>query len=155
MKDLPDPNRPLGISEDGSMSITGLSPDVLPADDSFDGGLITIYGTGFQPGSTVMIGEQECTGVEVIDEHTLTCDPADGAISVNDVVVTSPDGTTVTAPDALEFLDPAGFWVRPVYAYSSNPFERTLTPSTTVPLLDSAEELAAVDPTLAIPTFTG
>ena len=154
MKDLPDPNTPLGVSEDGSLSIIGLSPDALPADDSFDGAVITIYGTGFRPGSTVMIGELECTDVEVIDETTLTCDPPNAPVSMNDIVIAAPDGTTVTAPDALEFLDPAGFWVRPVYAFTSNPLERSLTPTTSGPA-DAAEVLASSDPSVATPAFTG
>jgi hypothetical protein len=154
LRTLPVPGTPLGVSDDGAMSITGISPDVLPADESFEGGLITIYGTGFRAGSTVMIGEEECTSVEIVDEFSLTCDPPTGEISVRDVVVIDPDGVSVTAPASFEFMDPAGFWELPLYAFSSNPFER----STTV-VEDSAadEDLAAsgTSDEVAVPVFTG
>jgi hypothetical protein len=152
LRTLPVPGTPLGVSDDGSMSITGISPSVLPADESFDGGLITIYGTGFRAGSTVMIGEEECTSVDIVDEFSLTCDPPSGEISVRDVVVIDPDGVSVTAPASFEFMDPAGFWELPLYAFSSNPFER----STTVE--DSADEDLAASGTsddVAVPVFTG
>ncbi|CAB4936095.1 unannotated protein [freshwater metagenome] len=159
MKPIAVPDGPLGVSVDGSVSITGLDPAVLPADHSFDGASITIYGSGFQPGITVMIGDQECTDALVIDENQLTCDPPNAPISINDVTVTNPDGTAATAPEALEFMDPAGFWTRPVYAYSDNPLLRSLVPPSTVPSESpGAENLAnATTDTdaLAIPVFTG
>jgi hypothetical protein len=148
----PPSEGPLGVSEDGSISITGISPDVLPADDSFEGGLITIYGSGFRPGSTVMIGEDECTAVEVIDEFSLTCDPPTGDVSVRDVVVVDPDGISVTAPVSFEFADPAGFWDLPLYAYTSNPLERSAVTEDSA----SDEDLASANSgDVAIPVFTG
>ena len=158
MMKLPDSGVPLGVSEHGSMSVTGLDPAVLPADNSFDGGVITIYGTGFQPGATVMIGDLECTSVEVLSDTSLTCDPPVGAIGSYDVVITNADGSGVVAPAAFDFADPAGFWVRPVYAFSTNPLERSITTTTTAPTGSGAETLAdtgigAEAP--AIPVFTG
>ena len=160
MKSYTIPDGPLAISESGSTTIIGFDSSVLPADNSFDGALLTIYGTGFQTGSTVMIGDQECTDVEVLDENQLTCDPPNAAVGVYDVTVISPDGKTTTAAGALEFMDPAGFWTRPIYAYSDNPLVRTLVPGPEVSEPTGAETMAdtstnATADTPAIPVFTG
>lgn len=152
---LPDPGTPLGVSADGRRTIIGLSPSVLPADDSFEGGRITIYGSGFEPGSTVMIGDLECTSVEVIDDTTITCDPPVGAVGTADLIVIGPDGESVTAPEALEFLDPAGFWTRPVYVYSSNPLVRSLVGASGGAPGGAADELGSQGTDQVIPTFTG
>jgi len=160
MKPVIIPDGPLATSESGSTTITGFDSSVFPADNSFDGGLLTIYGTGFRKGSTVMIGDQECTDVELLDESQLTCDPPNAAVGVYDVTVISPDGETTTAAGALEFMDPAGFWTRPIYAYSDNPLVRTLIPTTSTSQPSGAETMAdtstsATADSPAIPVFTG
>jgi hypothetical protein len=160
MKPLPAPDLPIGVSDDGSLKIIGVSPDVLPADNSFDGSVITVYGSGFEDGATVKIGDMDCTNVQILDKHTLTCDPPQGSVSVNDLTVTRADGITSVAHDAVEFADPSVYWVRPIYAYTDSPllrsFTSSTTSSTTVPPVDAAEEPARASGTeQAVAAFTG
>jgi hypothetical protein len=160
MKNFVIADGPLAVSDSGSTTITGFDTAVLPADNSFDGGLVTIYGAGFQKGSTVMIGDQECTDVQVLDENQLTCDPPNAAVGVYDVTITSPDGETTTAAGAFEFMDPAAYWASPIYAYTDNPLIRTLTPGPDVSEPSAAETMAetstsAAADTPVIPVFTG
>jgi len=160
MKNFVVADTPPSVSDNGSLTITGFDTAVLPADNSFDGGFLTIYGAGFQAGSTVMIGDEECADVLVIDENQLTCDPPNAAMGVYDVTITSPDGETTTAAGAFEFMDPAGFWARPISAYSVDPRIRTLTPGPDVSEPSAAETMAetstsAAADTPVIPVFTG
>jgi hypothetical protein len=66
--------------------------------------LITIAGTGFITGATVDIGGSTCTGPNVLSAISMQCTTAaTGTHSLDDVVVTNPDGQTGTAIDGWQY----------------------------------------------------
>ncbi len=74
-------------------TITGISP---PSGPTTGGSRVTISGTGFVNGATVMFGSANATNCAVVNATTLTCTtPAHGAGTV-DVVVTNPDSQSGT-----------------------------------------------------------
>jgi hypothetical protein len=75
-------------------TITSISPNGGPATA---GQAVTISGTNFVNGGSVTIGGTACTGVTFVSSTSLTClAPSGVAGSSVNVVVTNPDGQTVT-----------------------------------------------------------
>jgi hypothetical protein len=66
---------------------------------------VTVSGAGFQPGATVTIGGVAATGVGFVNAGTLTATTRPHATGTVSVVVTNPDVTAATLPNAF-FYDP-------------------------------------------------
>jgi N-acetylneuraminic acid mutarotase len=106
-------------NDDGEVvTLSGAVVYTLPATISTigpDGGTIsggqtiTITGTNFYPNgtTTITVDGEECTNVTVVNSTTITCvTPSGGSYGSGDVVVTNPDGRTVTASNAYTYQVP-------------------------------------------------
>lgn len=71
-----------------SPAVTSISPATGPTDG---GELVTITGTGFEDGATVMIGGADCLQVTTVSTTQLTCTTPAGSAGPADVVVTNFD----------------------------------------------------------------
>lgn len=81
-------------------TITGVSP----ASGSTAGGTsITITGADFHNGATVTVGGAAATGVSVASSTSITATTPAGTTGAQDVVVTNPDGGTVTSTGAFTY----------------------------------------------------
>ena len=80
---------------------------VAPASGSTVGGTsLTITGTSFVTGATVTVGGAACTDVAFVSATSLTCTSPAGNAGAVDVVVTNPDGKTVTKTGAFTYQTP-------------------------------------------------
>ncbi|MCI0342026.1 MAG: IPT/TIG domain-containing protein [Planctomycetales bacterium] len=80
---------------------------VSPASGSASGGTaVTLSGTGFLPGATVLFGASLATSVSVVSSTTITCTTPAGTGSVT-VTVTNPDGQSSTPLNAYTYWGPA------------------------------------------------
>ncbi|MFT7622916.1 MAG: hypothetical protein ACI9WU_002091 [Myxococcota bacterium] len=72
---------------------------VSPVSGATDGGtVVTITGTGFQAGASVVFGVNEAGGASVSNAgQTITCTSPSGDEGTADVTVTNPDGQSVTS----------------------------------------------------------
>jgi hypothetical protein len=86
---------------------------VVPTGGATSGGtLIALQGSGtdWTPSSTVTVGGQPCTSVEVTDGTHLACLTPPGAAGTQDVTVTNDDGSLDQARDAFTYTDsPDGY----------------------------------------------
>ncbi|KAJ4457266.1 putative phospholipase D [Paratrimastix pyriformis] len=64
---------------------------------------LTLSGTGFRAGATVLLGSLPCTGLVVHNQTAITCTSPPGAEAKVNVTVTNADLTSVTLPQAFEF----------------------------------------------------
>lgn len=66
---------------------------ISPASGVTSGGVnVTITGSGFLSGATVVIGGSTCTSVNVVSLTSITCTTATAAVGTGDIVVTNLDG---------------------------------------------------------------
>jgi hypothetical protein len=80
---------------------------VAPTSGSTVGGTsLTITGTSFVTGATVTVGGAACTNVAFVSATSLTCTSPAGNAGAVDVVVTNPDGKTVTKTGAFTYQTP-------------------------------------------------
>ena len=80
---------------------------VSPAFASTSGGAtITVTGTDFVSGASVLIGGSPCTPVTFVNSTTLTCISPGATALVGNVKVTNPDYQTSTIGSAFTFIDP-------------------------------------------------
>ncbi len=87
-------------------TIATVSPD---AGLSSGGTIVTITGTGFRPGTTVLVDGVPATDVRVVDATTLTAitpDHADGTVGIT-VTVPFPGGGSVSRADAFTYRSTA------------------------------------------------
>ncbi len=97
----------IALESSGTVVYTAPAPDIVsltPATGVAAGGLpVTITGTGFQYGATVLFGATAATAVVVVNETTITCtSPAHIAGTVS-VIVTNWDAQLDTLPTAFIF----------------------------------------------------
>lgn len=94
--------------------------NVLPPNGSTSGGTqIMIEGTGFKNGVEVTVGGRPCVPVQFLSSQNIRCTvpaSADGQTGANDIVVTNPDGGSVTESDGFTYD-------------SSNPVINDISPS--------------------------
>jgi len=87
-------------------TISGVAP---PTGPTTGGTAVTITGTGFQTGATVMFGAQPATDVVVVSATSITArtplGPATEQLAV-DVVVTNPDSQSATAHPGFTYTVP-------------------------------------------------
>src|SRR5947209_5275844 len=85
-------------------SIASINPDNGPTSGNT---LVTIAGSGFQSGATVTIGGVAAASVTVVDSTTITArtplGPANEQLGKKDVVVTNPNLTKATLPQAFQY----------------------------------------------------
>jgi hypothetical protein len=92
------------------VTVTALGPvptatAVSPSEGSTIGGTtITITGTNFMAGATVLIGTGACTDVVVASSTSLTCVTPVGSAGTFDVKVTNPDGQHATVTSGFTFV---------------------------------------------------
>ncbi len=86
-----------------SPTITSISP---ATGSSAGGTSITITGTQFNPGATVMIGGASATSVVVASKTSITATTLAGTVGAQDVVVTNTDGGTVTSTGGYTYTTP-------------------------------------------------
>ncbi|MCX5796708.1 MAG: IPT/TIG domain-containing protein, partial [Elusimicrobia bacterium] len=79
-------------------SIAAASGDIL------GGTSVTITGTNFVSGATVLIGGEAATSVAWVDSSHLTATTPAGAAGTADVTVTNPDGQSDTLADAYTYV---------------------------------------------------
>jgi hypothetical protein len=92
-----------GFTYRAAPSISSISPN-----NGFSSGgtTLTITGTGFLTGATVLLGTSPCSGVTVVSSTSITCStPSHIAGSVN-VSVTNTDSQTVTLTNGFTFNAP-------------------------------------------------
>jgi hypothetical protein len=86
---------------------TGLTPSF----GSIQGGtVVTIVGTGFQPGATVLVGGLPATGVTVVSSSTIRATTAAHAAGAVDAAVTNPDAQSGTLAAGYLYNSGAGFY---------------------------------------------
>src|SRR6478735_5273344 len=103
--------------EPSSPSITSVTPSSGP---TTGGTTITINGTDFRDGATVLVGGAAASVMASTDTWAMFLAPAHGAGSV-DVTVTNPDGGTYTLASAFTYVTPTA----PV----SDPIITSVTPA--------------------------
>lgn len=90
---------------------------------------VTLTGTGFLDGATVMIGDTACTPVTFVNATSLKCTP--GVVSgggVFDVVVENPDTQTGTLPSGYTYVPPPTISsISPDHGYSTGTTQVTIT----------------------------
>ncbi|MDI3538429.1 MAG: hypothetical protein PWQ13_452 [Bacillota bacterium] len=105
--------------------ITSIDPTSGP---SSGGTKVTITGSGFDPGVRVEFGVVEAASVTRISDGELTAITPEHDLGTVAVIVTNPDGSTFTLPDAFTFTGPpkppTGLRAR---ALSANTIELTWT----------------------------
>ncbi|KAJ4455550.1 putative Light-harvesting LHII; alpha subunit B / Histone protein [Paratrimastix pyriformis] len=69
---------------------------------------LTLSGTGFRAGATVLLGSLPCTGLVVHNQTAITCTSPPGAEAKVNVTVANADLTSATLPQAFEFTPLAG-----------------------------------------------
>lgn len=78
-----------------------------PQASTLAGGTALIYGTGFQTGAVVMFGSVKSLNVQFINSGFLAADiPSLKTAGVYNVIITNPDGGTVTATNAFTAIVP-------------------------------------------------
>ncbi|KAJ4457268.1 putative phospholipase D [Paratrimastix pyriformis] len=97
---------------------------------------LTLSGTGFRAGATVLLGSLPCTGLVVHNQTTITCTSPPGAEAKVNVTVANADLTSATLPQAFEFT-PVGSPVYPPVFISISPATCRATSSLTVTLICS------------------
>lgn len=89
-----------------TLAVAAVSPSTVAASG---GTLVTISGTGFLPGATVIFGTTLGTNVSVVDSTTLiVIAPAGAAGSAGTVSVTNTNGVTALAPGIVMFGSSTG-----------------------------------------------
>lgn len=91
---------PAGVRYVARLRVESVAP---AAADAVAGGSITVSGTGFVDGVSVVIGGIPCADVVVTNSTTLTCTVPAGAPGPVDVRVTGPDGDSARLGDGLLF----------------------------------------------------
>jgi uncharacterized protein YdaL len=82
------------------LGLTSLSPN----SGSKSGGTnLTINGTGFEAGATVLIGNKAATNVVIVNSSKITCVTPSGAKGNVDVKVTNTDGRSATLPAGFQY----------------------------------------------------
>jgi len=64
---------------------------------------VTITGTGFTPGATVVIGGTPATGVTVVNPTTITANTPPGTVGPANVTVTNPNGQSTILPNGFTY----------------------------------------------------
>lgn len=82
-------------------TITKIEPDVGPEDGGTE---VTITGTGFAAGTTVMFGDEPATDVNVVSDKALTADTPAGEKGAVDVTVVNADGQKVSLTKGFTYL---------------------------------------------------
>jgi hypothetical protein len=78
---------------------------LLPVTGTREGGTeVTITGTNFEAGATVLFGALEAANVSVDSATTITCDTPPGPVGDVNVTVTNTDTGTATLIDGFEYL---------------------------------------------------
>ena len=90
-------------------SLTPGVPPVItkidPTEGSEEGGTeITITGTGFQAGATVMFADEPATDINILSDTTITADTPAGEPGVADVTVVNTDGQKVSLTKGFTYL---------------------------------------------------
>ena len=103
----PDPYDPYPPPPPGPPAPAPAALVVAPAYGATAGGTpVTITGSGFAPGTTVMFGAAPATAVAVVDAATITAMTPGSANGWIDVVVTVPGGATLSLPGGFTYADP-------------------------------------------------
>ncbi|MBM4319188.1 MAG: hypothetical protein FJ125_04330, partial [Deltaproteobacteria bacterium] len=111
---------------------------VEPRRGSVAGGtLLKLTGTGFVPGSSVLIGASPGEAVQVLDGSTLRLRTLPGVEGAVDVTVVKPDGTSRTISNGFEYFDPTtlfgGVWGGPVLGSINISVRNAMAMDTPVP----------------------
>lgn len=81
--------------------LVAINPDNIPADTFFD---VHLYGSGFEEGAVVEVGELSSQEVSMVDSGTLIVTLPPIEAGVYDVAVVNPDGARATRRAGLEFI---------------------------------------------------
>ncbi len=87
------------------VSITSVSPTTSP---TAGGGTLTIQGTLFSSGLSILIGSTSCTSVNVVSSTQVTCVLPAIAASTVSVSVFNTNGTSATSANAIVYADAFG-----------------------------------------------
>ncbi len=113
---------------------------VGPSGPASPGELITITGTDFVSGATVKVGGEPCTDVTVVSSTQITCKLPSLPAGVYDLVITNPDGQTVTIAGAVTSTGPtptASPSESPSESPSASPTPGPTTSPTPTPSVDT------------------
>ncbi len=102
---------------------------VRPASGAISGGTkVTIAGTGFAPGATVLIGGKRATEVEVVSSTKITALTPPGDLGLAEVGVRNPGVPPATLAEAFEFVEaPTIAGVKPAEGPESGDTKVTIT----------------------------
>jgi uncharacterized repeat protein (TIGR02059 family) len=96
------PSEPLTLTALGpAPTVTAASPD---QGSTIGGTAITISGSGFTTGATVLIDGVACTDVVVVSPTSLTCVTPPGTAGARDVTVTNADGQSATISGGFTYV---------------------------------------------------
>lgn len=90
-----------------ALSVSAIAPH---SGQTAGGTAVTIYGTGFVSGATVTVAGTAAANVRWIGPSFLTATSPAHAAGAVDVVVTNPDGQTVSIANGFIYADLAGSW---------------------------------------------
>lgn len=91
-------------------AVSGVSPKT---GSTAGGETVTINGSNFAGGVTVMIGGKACAPVTVVSSAKITCKAPSGSVGKADQVVTNTDHGTVTVKNAFTYAEPVSDTVKP------------------------------------------
>lgn len=104
-------------------TVAGASPAVLDVDG---GEAVTVTGTGFVAGTTVLVGGAPATGVVVTGATQLTCVTPAGAPGPADLVVVHPDAGAATLVGGVRFVAHLRIASAPAQVLVGQPFSITV-----------------------------
>lgn len=116
-----------GVGPGAAPTITAISPNEGSNQGATD---VTVTGTGFERGLTLMIGSIAANEVMVPGSTTILAEVPPGiAPGVYDVLVRNPDGQTAILPDGYTVRDPSGGGAPPDEGCGCGAIESRATPS--------------------------
>jgi hypothetical protein len=117
-----DPSRGMGsytlgvLNAGGNLAAIGPKVDVVATlmasaiapicSNANGGGDVTITGSGFQQGATVMVGTAAATNVRVIDDHTIKVTVPEGHIGWPTLTIRNPNGDSASLTRAFFYYSP-------------------------------------------------
>ena len=107
-----------------SPTATAVSPNSGPTDGGTE---ITITGTGFYPGASVMLGGKACTNVQVVSPTKITCVTPSAPKGAVDVTVTNDDGQVATLSKAFTYIPTTKLTVKAISKNKEVPVRKRTT----------------------------
>ncbi len=89
------------VEPPAGLSVSAVDPDRGP---TAGGESVLIHGTGFQPGSRIMLGTQQADPVFVVNDHLISVTTPPSPPGLVSLRITRPDGEELSLPAAFLYL---------------------------------------------------